>query len=242
MMYNLDEINIGEKLKYYRKAINKTMLEVGQEINKSKATISKYENNEIIPDVVTVLELCNCLGISINEFFSSYNDSSKNSNYDNPFDKNQLYVYYYTDKRLITSVIDIFSEGNILKCKFFNGIKNLKSYKNCAYYYDGIIESNKTTTYFLLNNASSKNDMLEKVQIVINIPWSNEINICKGLLVGLTPNLLPVVKKIIISTSEIKNIHRYDSTLLFSKDDVKKIYYEGALILENKNYDEFFFD
>ena len=24
--------------------------------------------------------------------------------------------------------------------------------------------------------------------------------------------------------------------------DVKKIYYDGALILENKNYDEFFFD
>ena len=84
--------------------------------------------------------------------------------------------------------------------------------------------------------------MLEKVQIVINIPWSDNIKVCKGLILSLTPNSLPIVKKIIISGFEIKDIHKYDDALIFSKEDVKKIYCDGALILENKNYDEFFFD
>lgn len=35
---------------------------------------------------------------------------------------------------------------------------------------------------------------------------------------------------------------KHDDALIFSKEDVKKIYYDGAFILENKNYDEFFFD
>ena len=84
--------------------------------------------------------------------------------------------------------------------------------------------------------------MLEKVQIVVNIPWSDNIKVCKGLILGLTPNSIPIVKKIIISSYEIKNIYKYHDALTFSKEDVKKIYYDGALILENKNYDEFFFD
>ena len=68
------------------------------------------------------------------------------------------------------------------------------------------------------------------------------IRVCKGLILGLTPNSLPIVKKIIISSCEIKDIYKYNNALTFSKEDVKKIYYDGALILENKNYDEFFFD
>lgn len=241
-MYNISEINIGEKLKYYRKASNKTILDIGQSVNKSKATISKYERNEIIPDSITLLELCNCLNISLNELFSYESSFMKTSTTHNPFDTNKLYVYYYTDKKLMTSIIDICNEGNLLKCKFFNGIKNVKSYKNCAYYYEGTLETNRTIAYFTLNNTSVKNNMLEKVQIIVNISWSNEISVCKGIIIGLTPSALPIVKKIIISTSEIDNINKYIEALSFSKEDVKKIYYDGALIIESKNYDEFFFD
>lgn len=84
--------------------------------------------------------------------------------------------------------------------------------------------------------------MLEKVQIVVNIPWSDNIKVCKGLILGLTPNSLPIVKKVILSSFEIKDIHKYDEALTFSKEELNKIYNEGALIIENKNYDEFFFD
>lgn len=241
-MYNIKNSNIGNKLKYYRKASNKTMLEVGQAINKSKATISKYEKNEIIPDSITLLELCNCLNISLDELFSIEKEANQKHTLINPFDSERLYVYYYTDKKLMTSIIDISQENNTFKCKFFNGLKNIEKYKNCSYYYEGTLEANKTTAYFLLDNASHENNMLEKVQIIVSIPWSSQISVCKGLIVGLTPNALPIVKKIIISTSFLDDIHKYNDALTFSKEDVKKIYYDGALIVENKNYDEFFFD
>ncbi len=242
-IYKIEDINIGKKLQYYRKLTNKTLLEVGDYIHKSKATVSKYENNQIIPDAITLLELCNCLNIPITDFFPVAKGQNNNSSsLFNPFETDKLFVYYYTNSKLMISIIDIFISDTQYKCKFYNGIKNTASYQNCAYYYEGVFESSRTAAYFTLHNSSHKNNMLEKVQIVANIPWSDNIKICKGLILGLTPNSLPTVKKIILSSSEIKDIHKYDDALIFSKEDVKKIYYDGALILENKNYDEFFFD
>ncbi len=241
-MYNVANFSLGKKLKFYRKAIHKTMLEVGEELHKSKATISKYESGEIIPDTITLLELCNCLNISLDELFSIEKTKNINYNFLNPFDSNKLYIYYYTDKKLILSIIDIYQENDILKCKFYNGIKNIDAYKKCCYYYEGVLEASKTTAYFSFNNNYSSNNMLEKVEIVLNISGSKEKALHKGLILGLTPNLLPIVKKIILSTYNIENIHKYDKFLTFSKEDIKKIHSEGALIIENKNYDEFFFN
>ena len=68
-IYKINDINIGEKLQYYRKLKNKTLLDVGNYIHRLKATVSKYENNQIIPDSITLLELCNCLDIPITDFF-----------------------------------------------------------------------------------------------------------------------------------------------------------------------------
>lgn len=189
-----------------------------------------------------MLELCNVLNISLSELFTFEDTTLSQSSIYNPFTTNKLYLYYYTDNKLITSIIDIYAENNIYKCKFFNGIKNVQYYKKCSYYYEGFLESNRTSAYFTLKNASPRNDMLEKVEIVVNIHWSNELNVCKGLILGLTPNSLPIVKKVILSPYEILNIAEYNNDLTFSKEDVKKIFFDGALILENKNYDEFFFD
>ena len=242
-IYNINNINIGEKIKFYRKLANMTLSEVGKNINKSKATISKYESNQIIPDAITLLEIFNCLNISINDFFPTTEEQDMNSNkIFNPFETSQLFIYYYTDKKLITSIIDLSVLDNCYKCKFYNGIKSISNYQHCSYYYEGVFEANRTTAYFTLHNSSHKNSMLEKVQIVVNIPWSDNIKVCKGLILGLTPNSLPIVKKLILSSSEIKDIHKYDEALTFSKEDVNKIYIDGSLIIGNKNYDEFFFD
>ena len=176
-----------------------------------------------------------------NKYFIKRKNNNSNSLF-NPSGTDKLFMYYYTNNKLMTSIIDIFISDNSYKCRFYNGIKNIAIYQHCSYYYEGIFEANTTTAYFTLHNSSHKNNMLEKVQIVINIPWSDNINVCKGLILGLTPNSLPIIKKIIISCSEIKDIHKYNEALIFSKEDVKKIYHDGALILENKNYDEFFFD
>lgn len=235
-MYDLNNINIGPSLRAFRKNAHKSLLDVGIAVNKSKATISKYEKDEIIPDYITLIELCNYLNISLDELFPIY-ERNKKMQLNNPFNCNKLYLYYYTDNKLITSVLILNTSNNSNKSIFYNGVKNLDNYMKCSYYYEGTFDCNKTTVYFSFMNSN----VVEKVQIIINLPWTNEISVCKGLILGLTPNSLPIVKKVCISKSPIKNIEKYNDFIVFSKEDVKKIYYDGALIIENKNYDEFLF-
>lgn len=135
-IYKIEDINIGKKLQYYRKLTNKTLLEVGNYIHKSKATVSKYENNQIVPDAITLLELCNCLSIPITDFFPVMKVKNNNSNsLFNPFETDKLFMYYYTNSKLMTSIIDIFISDTSYNCKFYNGIKDVAIYQHCAYYY-----------------------------------------------------------------------------------------------------------
>lgn len=64
-MYNVSKITIDETLRKYRKIKHLSLDYVGDKISKTKATVSKYERNEIIPDFITILELCNVLDCKI---------------------------------------------------------------------------------------------------------------------------------------------------------------------------------
>ena len=137
-MYNLDISVLGKNLKYYRKLRDFTLDELGNEIHKSKATVSKYEKGEIIPDILTVLEICNVLNVNLSQIFPITVQSPNNSMI-NPFHCDKLYLYYYTENKLIMSILELQIEENSILTKFYNGVKNINHYKtDSCYYYEGI--------------------------------------------------------------------------------------------------------
>lgn len=234
-MYDTKKITLGETLREYRKINNMTLEDVGNKICKSKVTICKYENNEILPDFYTLLELCNILNLNISQFCEEIETEQKSD--ENPFSKKKLFMYYYTKNKLIGSIMELQKEGSKYRVRLFNGIK--KESKKFAYYYEGEMINDKTITYFDLNTGNN-NKVNEKVQLIVNIPWSENTEIYDGLYTGMTRNGLPVVKKIIVSTREISNFDRYDNHLKFSREESKKMYRENALVFNNSEYDEFF--
>ena len=66
-MYDTNMENLGKKIKYFRKANNLSTEELGKAIGKSKTTINRYENNEILLDILTAIEICNVLNIDLND-------------------------------------------------------------------------------------------------------------------------------------------------------------------------------
>lgn len=60
-MYDIKNVNIGKLFRKYRKLKHLSLDYVGEKVFKNKATISKYEKGKIIPDFITVLEICNVL-------------------------------------------------------------------------------------------------------------------------------------------------------------------------------------
>ena len=241
-MYDIDKINFGQRLREYRKTRELSLEDLGSKINKSKATISKYEANQIIPDVITVLKICNALEITISQLFPSFKIENSSNN-KNPFSSNILYLYYYTDDMLITSVMELKEEKNMTYATLFNGIRNIKKYASeNAYSYSGTLEADKTIGYFNLTNTASPDKIYEKIQISFNIPWFNKIEITNFFILGLTPNSAPIVKKGIISTSPIEDLNKFEEDLKISSYEIFKLQHNNGWILENKNYAHFFFD
>lgn len=242
-MYNIDTLNIGNQIKYYRTTHGHTLESLAKRINKSKSTVSKYEKNQIIPDIMTVLEICNVLDINLSEFIPSF-EKKVNYSRNNPFKTNKLYLYYLTDNRYITSILEIIDDKSVpIHVRLYNGVKNINTYAfECAYYYDGILEANKNIAYINLRNTTSQEVFLEKLQITVNIPWSLDTDICNFLINGLTPNGMPVIKKGILSSTEINDFDDFKEDFSISKDELKRINQKNAWILENKDYNHFFYD
>ena len=241
-MYNISNNNFNKALNSYRKSRNVSLEELGNKIGKTKATVSKYERGEIIPDIITVIEICNALSISLSQLFPITNSKSKKFNI-NPFHTDIVYLYYYVEKHPIISVLEIIEEENRLFVKLYNGVKDIGKFaEKSSYYYEGEMECYNTNGYITLNNCNSEEILLEKVLISFNIPWSKNFELTNFFIHGITPNSIPIIKKGIISVHPIQDINTIINDLILSNDDINKIKKDNAWLLENKNYDHFFYD
>lgn len=241
-MYNLKNYNYNKLLTEYRKSRGLTLENLGNKIGKTKSTVSKYESGEIIPDIVTLLEICNVLDISLEQLFPLSTNNSFHHSSNNPFKSNKLYLYYYTENILITSILEISQKDNSTFVKLYNGVKNISTYASeTAYYYEGTLECDKTIGYLNLYNPTSQGTQLEKLQISFIIPWSENFEITSFFILALTPNSIPIVKKGIMSINPIKDFSHYQEDLKITEEDINNLKTTNAWILENKKYDHFFF-
>ena len=57
-------MRVGENIRIYRRANRMTLSELAERINKSKATVGKYEQGAIALDMDTLYEIAAALGVS----------------------------------------------------------------------------------------------------------------------------------------------------------------------------------
>lgn len=66
----MDFIKIGKYIAFKRKEQGLTQKQLAEKLNMSDKSVSKWERGICLPDVTVYLELCEILGISINEFLA----------------------------------------------------------------------------------------------------------------------------------------------------------------------------
>lgn len=241
-MYDLSNINLGQKIKELRLSRGMSLETLGRKICKTKATISKYEKDEICVDILTLLEICNALDCQISNIINEASVNNNTSLNYNPFNCDKLYVYYITNDKIISSVMELYSKNNKTFVKMYNAVKDTSKYaSNFSYLYHGQLVHSNIIVYFSLSNEPN-NFQLENVNISLSLPWSNNANVFSAFICALTPNALPVVRKCIISKSEITNIHNYNNDLLIGPEELKNISTNNSWILENYNYNHFLLD
>ncbi len=80
----MDQIKIGRFIAARRKEVGLTQLELAEKLNISDRAISKWETGKSLPDASIMIELCEILGIGINELFygEMINMNETNKKYD----------------------------------------------------------------------------------------------------------------------------------------------------------------
>ena len=66
----MDQVKIGQFIKTMRKEKNLTQREIADRLNISEKTVSKWETGNGLPEVSSMLPLCELLEISVNELLS----------------------------------------------------------------------------------------------------------------------------------------------------------------------------
>ena len=66
----MDLIKIGKYIAGKRKSLGMTQKQLAEKIGMSDKSVSKWERGICLPDVSVYLELCEILGISLNEFLA----------------------------------------------------------------------------------------------------------------------------------------------------------------------------
>ena len=98
----MDQVKIGKFIAECRKNKNLTQMQLAEKLNITDRAISKWETGKGMPDSSIMLELCNELGISVNELLSG--EVIEMNNYNESVEKNLLDMVKQkeeSDKRML---------------------------------------------------------------------------------------------------------------------------------------------
>ncbi len=212
---------LGTKLRTYRKIRKMTIGEIAREINKSIATVSKYEKGEIAIDIETLFTWCNFMGVNISSLFP---DSQTNSVHEQikRYQKHlfeRLYFYNYKGKTrtLCNGVIEC--DNHTCKVRLYLFAKDIENYFDCEYLYEGSVTYSDAYTNFVVNNVHPPFDM-----IALSVPtMTGKSEYTIGLLSSTTTRYENIALKTLVSKKPVKDTQLLEKKLKLTSEDLKNI-------------------
>jgi len=172
-MPEFDNKDFGERLKNYRIQKGLSQENIAQVLGKNKATVSRYEKGELLPNVAELSIICKELGIYEAELFGNeVNRTMQNNKSKNPFGTDKLYVYFnaynFRTKRFAPDkyILELEQKQNICKAKFVD-------YHDKRIYSEGYLICNDEIAFAVMENYRPTSARID-VPVI-------EINICNGM-------------------------------------------------------------
>ncbi len=219
-------MHVGKRIRFYRKKSGMTIEVFAQKIQKSKATVSKYENGEIAIDVETLFTIAQALQVSPGQLI----DYAMPQMYQRPEvllesdRQSRLYMYYYYGKqnKLVQSVIEL--NGSLTdvsaKARLFLEVSDVEDCYSCKFLYHGDMRRFDSFTIFMLEN---QNNPVERL-LLYTVNSFNPMGRMTGMLSGITTQpLAPVSLKYFLSPVPLEVNEQLIEDLTFTKEELKAI-------------------
>ena len=153
---------LGQRLRSYRKAKHLTLKDLSTALNKSLATVGKYETGEIVPDLETIVSWCRYLNVDLGSLLPStytLQDNNYITRYRNHF-IDRLYLYYFKggENKIHTCVIE--NDNLTLKSTLYYDVRSIEKIYQAPFIYNGSVRYSDTSTSFIFFNGAPPFDML----------------------------------------------------------------------------------
>lgn len=210
-------------------------------INKSKATLSKYENGSISIDIDTLLDIADALNMDLTHLINYKSPKADktivlNNSY---FDHSQYYMYFYDGrhKRLTKSVLQLTQsqeKPNKADAILYEGLNDFDNIEECDNIYNGTLESFDATSHATFINQTNKS---EKLHLLLMNPMQRGIPAI-GLLTGIgnPPIFSPVSIKTIVSRYILEENEVFDKVVTISREELKQYKQLNMMIVGSENY------
>lgn len=227
---------VGQRIKKYRKSRGYTIEQFSAMINKSKATLSKYENGAITIDIETLYEIAQALDIDLKCFidyqppmFHAEPALPKNSY----FNQTLAYMYYYDGRirQMVRSLLR-FSQSvdhESVEVTLYMGVASFSDPDRCQHLFTGEMKAYDTITHMVLTNQINE---AEKMYICMLNPMQNRMP-AVGLVSGIGSSqfFAPIALKALISKEPLEENDRLLGTIKLDKDDYHLLRYYNMMVV-----------
>ena len=229
-MSNFDSKLFGQNLKKYRKLKELSQENIATLLGKTKATISKYENGDLLMSAEDISNVCDELGIYSSDLFEQEYKNINKDNTNNPFKSNRLYVYFnaydYKTKKFRKGkyILDIIERPDFVRVDYYIP-------DDSKIYLRGYMHADKSVAFISLENYEPNNARLDHALIEINIV--NGVNdLMMGTLVGTNSQYIPSIRKCYFSQKDIEFTDEMLENLKPTKQDLYTLENTSALYLD----------
>lgn len=233
--------HVGLRIRKCRKRKGYTIDEFSKMINKSKATLSKYENGSISIDLDTLYEISEALEMELAHLidYKSPDFSKPASISGSYFSQSQLYMYYYDGrkKKMVRSVISLSenqSREHSADIVLYNGVSDFSSREQCDNIYNGTLDSFDATTHATLINQINRS---ERIHLLLMNPihlGMPAVGIMTGI--GNPPFFAPLSIKVVVSRYVLEEDEAFERIVNISKEELKKYRQYNMMIITTENY------
>lgn len=201
-MSSFNKKEFGENIRKFRKAKGLSQENLAMAINKTPATIARYENGEIIPNAEQIYLICNELGIYEYELFNNTRKITNTENCINPFNTDTLYLYYiayYPKSKKYDKAkfrLKLTQKPDLCRVDFMEC-------KQEYIYLSGYLQADHHMAVFVFENYKENNLRFELSHIILNI-----VNGTDKLMLGTfhctNGEYTPSIRKCIVSKNDIE--------------------------------------
>ena len=219
-------IQIGNRIRTFRKKRKMTLDDLSDRIHKSKSTISKYEKGEISVDIETLYEIADAIGVHVEQLLYcpprvvAVQQSANSPAFFSGATQFYSYLFDGRSNQIIRCVFDILSDTDDHRSKLmmYMNFKDFKNYQNCENTYQGYIEHYDAMTHIALCNQDTD---MEKATVQILASYLDS-DTKWGLFNGFSSRpMMPIAVKMLFSKTRLKEDEELIRQLKVSKEDVR---------------------